>query len=84
MVVDEILMHQYEHGASGRGMILATKQFNRGISIIFPWYPLTNWCVKNLGWKFFLKNMDYFFQINLEGFFSLFFDLIHSLFNSKK
>lgn len=84
IITDEILMHQYERGSSGRGMILATKQFNHGIAIFFPWYPLTSWCVKNLGWKFFLKNIDYFLQLNLEGFASLTIDFVHSLLHQKK
>ena len=84
IVTDEILMYQYEHGLSGRGMISVVKLYYHGINIFFPWYKLTNWCIKNLGWKFFLKNVDYFFQLNLEGFISLTVDFTHSLLHHKK
>ena len=34
---------------------------------IFPFYPLTKWCVKNLGWKIFLANIDHFIRLGLDG-----------------
>ena len=79
-VIDEILMHEFESGISGRGIISITKQYKQNIlAIIFPWYPLTLWCAKNLGMKIFLKNLDFFIQLNLEGEFSLVVDLIRLL-----
>lgn len=84
LVTDEILMYQYEHGLSGRGMISVVKLYYHGINIFFPWFRLTNWCIKNLGWKFFLKNIDYFFQLNLEGSVALADDFVHVLLHKKK
>lgn len=84
LVTDEILMYQYEHGLSGRGMISVVKLYYHGIDVFFPWARLTNWCIKNLGWKFFLRNMDYFFQLNLEGSIALVDDFIHLLLHKKK
>lgn len=84
LVTDEILMYQYEHGLSGRGMISVVKLYYHGIDVFFPWIRLTNWCIKNLGWKFFLRNMDYFFQLNLEGSIALVDDFIHLLLHKKK
>jgi glycosyltransferase involved in cell wall biosynthesis len=84
LVTDEILMYQYEHGLSGRGMISVVKLYYHGIDVFFPWARLTNWCIKNLGWKFFLRNIDYFFQLNLEGFIALVDDFIHLLLHKKK
>ena len=79
-VIDKVLMHEFESGISGRGIISVTKQYNQNMfAIIFPWYPLTSWCAKNLGMKIFLKNLDYFIQLNLEGGFSLIVDLIRLL-----
>jgi len=76
-VVEEVLMQQYERGGSGKGLISASKQFNHGIGVVFPWYALTKWCLKNLGLKFFFKNIDYFIQLNLEGCGSLLLDIVH-------
>jgi glycosyltransferase involved in cell wall biosynthesis len=76
-VINEILMYEYERGISGKGLISSTKQFNKGIGVIFPWYSLTKWCIKNLGVKFYIKNMDYFVQLNLEGGFSIIINVFH-------
>ena len=34
---------------------------------IFPFYPLTKWCLKNLGWKVFFSNFDHFLRLGLDG-----------------
>ena len=76
-VIDEVLMYEYERGISAKGLISSTKQFNKGIGVIFPWFSLTKWCVKNLGFKFYFKNIDYFVQLNIEGGFSLIANILH-------
>lgn len=78
-VIDEVLMYEYERGISGKGLILSTKQFNRGLGVIFPWYSLTKWCQKNLGIKFYIRNLDYFIQLNIEGGLTLLVNMIHKL-----
>ncbi|QDI88771.1 glycosyltransferase family 2 protein [Candidatus Nitrosopumilus sp. SW] len=84
-VNDEILMHEYEQGASGKGIIAISKQYNLGkTGIIFPWFPLTRWCLKNLGLTSFLKNFDYFLQLQIEGFVSLLIDFFHFKSNRNK
>jgi len=83
-VIDEVLMYEYERGISGKGLISSTRQFNKGIGVFFPWYSLTKWCVKNLGFQFYIKNIDYFSQLNFEGFVSLTVDFIHSLLHQKE
>jgi glycosyltransferase involved in cell wall biosynthesis len=76
-VIDEVLMHEFESGISGRGIISITRRYKQNIlAVIFPWYPLTCWCAKNLGTKIFLKNLDFFVQLNLEGMFSFLVDFI--------
>ena len=76
-VVDENLMSIYDGGASKKGIISLSRQFNNGfLGIIFPMYPLTKWCFKNLGMSLFMKNIDYFFQLNIWGAFSIFIDCI--------
>lgn len=79
VVTDEVLMSQYERGSSGKGIILATKQFNSGLNIYFPWYSLTNNCIRYFGWKFFLKNLDYFLLLSIEAFVSIVFDILYIL-----
>ena len=78
-VINEILMYEYERGISGKGLISSTKQFNKGVGVIFPWYSLTKWCQKNLGIKFYIRNLDYFIQLNIEGGLTLFINMIHKL-----
>jgi len=76
-VIDEVLMYEYERGISGKGLISSSKQFNKGIGVVFPWFSLTIWCIKNLGIKFYMKNIDYFIQLNLEGGFSMIANIFH-------
>ena len=79
-VLDEVLMYEFEGGISATGIINASRHYNHGIlGIIFPWYPLTFWCTKNLGIKIFLKNLDFFIRLNCEGALSLLFDLLRLL-----
>lgn len=75
--IDEVLLYVYPGGTSAKGIFHAAKLFNRGIvGRIFPHYPLTKWCVKNLGIKIFLKNIDCFIRLNLDAQFLLFINLI--------
>jgi glycosyltransferase involved in cell wall biosynthesis len=78
-VIDDVLMYEYERGISGKGLISSTKQFNKGIGLIFPWYSLTKWCIRNQGVKFYIKNMDYFIQLNLEGGFSMIVNIFYNM-----
>ena len=67
-VVDEVLMYEFEGGRSIDGIIHISKTYNPdSLSVIFPWYPFTNTCLKILGLKLFLKNLDYFIKLNFEG-----------------
>ena len=65
-IVDKILMQFYSKGASGSGVIEFLKQqklLKFGLSL--PHAPLTLWCIKNIGVRFFIKNSDYFIKLNL-------------------
>jgi len=75
-------MFEYQSGITGKGIISGMKHYeNNWFTRIFPWYPLTRWCMKNLGKKIFFKNFDYFIQLNFEGFISL---ILDNLRNFKK
>ena len=76
-VVNEVLIDIFDAGTAKKGMVSLTRQFkSRKIGYIFPYYPLTSWCVKHLGVKLFLKNFDYFIQINVWGEFTLLVDIV--------
>ena len=68
-VVDQILLESFPVGGSSEGMMQLTRKFAKSNTArIFPFYPLTKWCVKNLGWKIFFRNIDHFLRLGLDGF----------------
>ena len=68
-VVDEFLLVSIPVGSSSEGMMRLTHKFAKGNTArIFPFYPLTKWCIKNLGWKIFFRNIDHFLRLGLDGF----------------
>jgi len=82
-VVNEVLMDVYTAGVAKTGMINYSRHFNNGIlGIVFPMSPLTIWSWNNLGSKLFLKNLDYFVQLNLWGAFSVIVDIIRIFLNN--
>jgi len=67
-VVDEFLLVSIPVGSSSEGMMSMTQKYsNSNMGRIFPFYPLTKWCAKNLGWKIFLANIDHFLRLGLDG-----------------
>lgn len=74
--IDEVLMHRYDYGFSNKGIIKNVNLYDSNfLMMVFPFFPFTIWCMKNLGPKIFFKNFDYFIQLNLEGEVSLLIDL---------
>jgi len=74
--IDEVLMQVFDMGISNRGIINLSKKLNHGVlGMMFPYYPLTSWCFRNLGPKLFFKNIDCFILTNLWGLFSQLMDL---------
>lgn len=81
-IVDQNLTKFYGGGISkvrfiDNIRIMRTSNFE----FIFPYYPLTAWCLKHLGSKIFLKNLDYFVELNLWGIFRILLDLTRMLIN---
>lgn len=75
-VINEVLMYEFEGGRSSGGILHISKTYNPNfLSVIFPWYPFTSVCLRILGSKLFLKNLDYFIKLNFEGFVSQIIDL---------
>jgi len=84
-VINEVLMYEFEGGRSSGGILHISKTYNPdNFSIFFPWYPFTKTCVKILGFKLFLKNLDYFIKLNFEGFVSQILDMIRILIQKSK
>jgi len=76
-IIDEILMHGAMTGDSSKGMIRLSRLFGRGVlGLVFPWGYFTSWCLKKMGFRIFLKNIDFFIRLNIEGQISLLIDLI--------
>ena len=59
-VVDQILLESIPVGGA------FTYKFYKNI---MPYYPLTKWCIKNLGWKIFFRNIDHFLRLSFDGLF---------------
>lgn len=82
-VVDEVLMEVYDGGISRSGMIGVARYMHKDLLyILFPMYPFTKWCIRNLGGIIFLKNLDVFIKVNCIGMFSLVVDLMRKIKNS--
>jgi len=70
-------LYEFDEGISSRGIInMAKYSGHNWFGRLFPFYPYTNWCIKNLGFKTYLKNIDIFFRLNLGGQIALIIDLI--------
>jgi len=76
-VVNQVLIDFFNAGAAKKGMLSLTRYFKSSkMGTIFPYYPLTSWCLKQLGTKLFFKNIDYFIQLNVWGEFTLLVDIV--------
>jgi len=81
-VIDQVMMYKYSGGMSGNGMISLMKELEHSlIGLAFPHYPITSWCIVNLGWKIFFKNFDSFIKLNFNAEFALLLDIMRILKN---
>ena len=63
-VIDENLLHRYNKGS--HSIIGTLRKYDISlINIIFLEFPFTFWCLKNLGFKNFIRNFDVFLKINI-------------------
>ena len=51
------------------GMLTARKYADSSIGRVFPFWPLTDWFIKNIGWKLFFRNIDHFLRLGFDGLF---------------
>ena len=75
--VDEVLFHRFSSGWSTYGIINMAKTVHGNIiGILFPYSLFNSWCLKNIGLKNVLRNLDIFTRINVGGFLFIGIDLI--------
>jgi glycosyltransferase involved in cell wall biosynthesis len=81
-VIDEILMRKSLDGYSSKGIISYLKNQNTKLfGMVFMNMPFTIWCARNLGFKIFIKNLDWFIVINAYGTYLTISDIIQIISN---
>ena len=86
-IVEDDIMYEHVEGLSSTGIINMCNLYEHSnCGKIFPWYPFTFWYLKNFKRKIFVRNLDFFIQLNCEGIISLSLDGFKLLINkiSKK
>ena len=79
-VIEKTLLNVGDGGVSRSGMIGLTKGLEYNLfETIFPMYPFTKWCVKNLGHIICIKNLSFFVKMNFLAEISLIIDIIRKI-----
>jgi glycosyltransferase involved in cell wall biosynthesis len=74
-VINENLLHRYNKGS--HSIIGTMRKYDISlINIIFLEFPFTFWCLKNIGFKNFIRNFDVFLKINVRGGLAILFETI--------
>ena len=64
-IIDEPLLKFYSKGASGNGIFEFFKQQKISkFQLFLPHSQFTIWCIRNIGFFFYLKNFNYFLKLN--------------------
>ncbi len=76
-VIDEVLIHRFPSGINSKsGLIMAYKKKELPfMDIVFPFSSLVIWCIKNIGFRFFLNNLDWFVLLTIYGWRSILLEL---------
>ena len=78
--VNKVLLYRFNQGLSTMGIISLSRLINKTLlKTIFPYIPFNSWCLKNIGAKNILKNLDIFIRLNLGGVFFIIVDLLLKL-----
>jgi len=77
-VIDEVLSHIFAGYTTTRKGLFnqLSKQNTRIHEYIFPYSTFTFWCMRNIGIKFSLKNLDHFIWLNFLGLIGIVMSLI--------
>jgi glycosyltransferase involved in cell wall biosynthesis len=72
-VVDEVLLHRFVSGVhGGSGYLTSYKKHILPLKgLILPSSNIAYWCLKNIGIKFFLRNLDWFVLTIVYGWYSI-------------
>ena len=72
-VIDEVLLHRFVSGIhAGSGYLTSYKKHILPLKgLIFPSSNIAYWCLKNIGIKFFLRNLDWFTLSLVYGWYSI-------------
>jgi len=81
-IVEDDIMYEHTEGLSSKGITSISKLYgHKNLDLVFPWYQFTKWYLNNFKIKQFIKNLDYFIQLNLEGILSLSLDKLQIFLN---
>jgi len=85
-VLDELLMYRHSKGMSTtKTHIEFMRKQNYNLFVItFPYVPFTKWCLKNLGFRIFTKNIGFFIKFNYRGQKRIFFEVMRKNSTLKK
>ena len=76
-VIDEILMKKFVGGMSSKGLFA---EYKRGEfpfwDLILPNSSLALWCIRNIGIKFYFKNIDWFILLTLYGWYKILLEIV--------
>ena len=77
-VVDEVLIHRFVSGVhGGSGYLSSYKKHIMPLKgLILPYSNTAYWCFKNIGIKFFLRNLDWFVLAIVFGWYSIIKEII--------
>ena len=79
-VIDELLMFREPGGTSSKSYIKTLLKNKIPLhQILFPYAPITSFCLQKLGLKFFLKNIFLFLRLNLNGSYLIMLDVLKNL-----
>jgi glycosyltransferase involved in cell wall biosynthesis len=82
-VIDELLMIRLPGGTSSKSYIRTLLKNKIHLhQIIFPYMPVTSFCLRKLGFTFFIKNLFLFFRLNANGSYLIMLDILKILKNS--
>lgn len=72
-VIDEVLLYRFVSGIHSKSSNI--NFYKNGIipfrELVFPGMTLFTWCLKNIGKKFILKNIDWFVLLTIHGWFTI-------------
>ena len=63
-VINEVLLYKFSEGLSSKGLVSLAKSIDSRFDL-FTSFRFINWCMKNVGFKFCIKNADWFIFVTI-------------------